>query len=63
MVPKPEIIDHVHNLILSDKSQLKELLTPEIIKEGIWFLIHEEPSMQKLSAKMFHCQPGTISSG
>ena len=49
----PEIIDHIHELILED-TRISAKSTAEqlgISREGIASIIHEDLDMQKLSAK------------
>lgn len=48
----PEIVDHIHNLILVDRRIAAERIAEirEISRKCIRFIIHESLDMQKLSA-------------
>lgn len=52
-VSSPEIVDHVHDLILADRriSAKRIAETLHISRERVGFIIHEQLGMQKLSAK------------
>ena len=49
----PEVVDHVHDLILADRRISAKTIaeTLEISRECIRFIINEQLGMQKLSAK------------
>uniref|UniRef100_A0A8D0DII8 Mos1 transposase HTH domain-containing protein n=1 Tax=Salvator merianae TaxID=96440 RepID=A0A8D0DII8_SALMN len=52
-VSTPEIVDHVHDLILADQqiSAKRIAETLQISRERVGFIIHEQQGMQKLPAK------------